>query len=120
MHNGNDKFIRDLKKLYPNQSHKQEDLVSSLLGASHDAHNAPADVISLGQVLTHESNNMPEKGFISYSFAPKAVSNKTVFNQQKTKNPKTLEMLTANGACKRPTLETIAGSGLNVAHLKNK
>lgn len=103
------------KKIFPNQSHRQEDLALSCLGISYNAHNALADVETLGKLVNH--TQLSQSDLLKYSFSPEAVYNSRLFSLQKSKNIKSLEILVSRGICKMPTAENIAGSGLNLSHL---
>jgi DNA polymerase III alpha subunit (gram-positive type) len=104
------------RKLYPKQSLKQVDLVSSILGEVYDAHNAIEDVKALGKLIQHV--NLPTKDLMEHSFSPSAVANNIMFNKAKASNLPSLNPLIYTGVMKRPTAENIAGSGLNLSHLK--
>ncbi|XP_060561615.1 uncharacterized protein LOC132721341 [Ruditapes philippinarum] len=104
------------QKLYPKQSLKQVDLVSTILGEVYDAHNAIEDVKALGKLIQHV--NLPTKDLMEHSFSPSAVANNIMFNKAKASNLSSLNPLIYTGVMKRPTAENIAGSGLNLSHLK--
>ena len=104
------------RKVFPNQCLKQESLVKSVLGVAYDAHNALADVESLGRLIQH---TLPQvKSITGFTFSPEAVHNNMLFNKQKSLNIRSLDLLMAKGVFKRPTAENIAGSGLNLQHLR--
>jgi DNA polymerase III alpha subunit (gram-positive type) len=106
------------RKVFPNQCLKQESLVKSVLGVAYDAHNAMADVESLGRLIQH---TLPQvKSITGFTFSPEAVHNNIMYNKQKSLNIRSLDMLMAKGVFKRPTAENIAGSGLHVSlqHLR--
>lgn len=71
---------------------------------------------SLGKLLMH--CNVCNKDICAYSFSPSAVVNNMNFNKHKNENIGSLSPLVSAGVCKRPTAENIAGSGLNINHLK--
>ncbi|XP_053381323.1 uncharacterized protein LOC123555889 [Mercenaria mercenaria] len=104
------------KKLFPNQSHRQEDLALALLGIRYDAHNAIADVETLGKLLVF--TRLSDKELLMYSFPPAAIHKNILFNTGKSKNLKSLEVLVSRGICKMPTAENIVSSGLNLLDLK--
>ena len=103
-------------KSFPKQSHKQEDLARSLLGISYNAHNAVADVETLAHLL--KFTKFSNEQLLSYSFPPKAAYHSLLFNREKSKNVRSLDLLVGNGIFKRPTAENIAGSGLHLSHLR--
>jgi len=102
------------KKLYPNRSHKQEDLVKLLIGKTYDAHNAEADVQALGDLV----DLVEHSTLLSSSFAPIAIIQNMHFNANKCFNMRSLDPLLSKGIIKRPTAENIAGSGLNIRYLE--
>lgn len=104
------------RKLYPNQSLKQVDLVSNLLGEIYDAHNAIEDVKVLAKLIQHV--NLPTEDLMAHSFTPLAIANNILFNKAKALNLPSLDPLIYSGVIKRPTAENIAGSGLKLSHLK--
>lgn len=61
---------------------------------------------------------MCSKDLLAHSFTPQASLNAMKFNREKSKNVATLDILVAEGVCKRTTAENIAGSGLRLSHLK--
>ncbi|XP_053390362.1 uncharacterized protein LOC128553259 [Mercenaria mercenaria] len=106
-----------LRKHFPGRSsYKQEDLVREILRESYGAHNATEDVKALGNLLKHIS--VSPKTMLSFSYPPKSVRHSQLFNLEKAKNMPSLHVLVANGVCKTATAENIAGSGLNLSHLK--
>ena len=107
------------RKKYPGRaSYKQELLVRvrDLLKSSYDAHNAIGDVDSLRHLIAN--TNMSCKDLLIYSFTPQASYNSILFNREKRKNVSTLDILVAKGICKRASEENIAGSGLQLCHLR--
>ena len=48
------------RKVWPNGSHKQEYLVSNLLGITYEANNAIADVTSLKDLVLHTQLSLRE------------------------------------------------------------
>ncbi|KAH3811476.1 hypothetical protein DPMN_139886 [Dreissena polymorpha] len=104
------------RKLYSKQSLKQVDLVSTLLGETYDAHNAIADVVALGKLV--QFVKLPAWDLMAHSFSPRAVSMNMDFNNAKALNLPSLSPLVSAGIFKRPTAENIAGSGLQLVHLK--
>ena len=105
------------KKVNPDQSsYKQEDLVFSLLQTTYGAHNAVEDVMSLRQIVSFTKLSASE--ITKCSFSPKVVRNSILFNREKGKNIRSLDVLVSSGVCKAATAENIAGSGLNLSHLK--
>ncbi|XP_053390105.1 uncharacterized protein LOC128553026 [Mercenaria mercenaria] len=104
------------RKLYPNTSLKQVDLVSSLLGETYDAHNAMGDVVALGKLIKFV--NLSSNDLMAHSFTQSAIANNMAFNKSKTLNLPSLNPLIYSGVIKKPTAENIAGSGLNINHLK--
>lgn len=108
--------ISIFRKMYPKQSLKQVDLVSTLLNETYDAHNAMCDVVALGKLM--KFINLNPKNLIQYSFPPLAVANNMAFNNAKAINLPTLTPLLCSGVMKRPTAENISGSGLSLEHLR--
>lgn len=104
------------RKHYPNRSLKQVDLVSSLLGETYAAHNAIDDVVALGKLIKFV--NLTNNDIMAHSFTQEAVANNMAFNKSKTLNLPSLNPLIYSGVIKKPTAENIAGSGLNINHLK--
>lgn len=86
------------KKLCPKGSHKQEDLVSNLLGITYEAHNAIADVTSLkdlDHLVLH--TQLSSKELLGYSYPPLDVYNSMLFNREKNKNLPSLNCLVSSG-----------------------
>lgn len=106
--------LQVFKKLFPSGSLKQEDLVARLLGVSYNAHNAMADVESLRQLILLPSVANLQ---LAFSFSPTDVHSSMMFDREK-KNLPSLNILLSSGVCKLPTAENIAGSGLNLHHLR--
>lgn len=105
------------RKKYPKRSsYKQEDLAKDILNTTYNAHNAIGDVESLGQLIGR--TNMSAADLLAYSFPPQATYNSMLVNRLKSKNVSTLDILVAKGVCKRTTAENIAGSGLQLCHLR--
>ena len=104
------------RKLFPKSSLKQVDLTTMLLQKTYDAHNAVADVVTLGELIAHV--NLSDKEFNQHTFSPAAVLDNLNYNNAKAANLPTLEVLVYSGVCKRPTAENVAGSGLNLHHLR--
>ena len=104
------------RKLYPKESLKQEHLVAKLLGINYNAHNASADVKALTQLMQHTQLSAQE--LLKHSYPPVDIHNSMIFNKEKEKNLPTLSCLVSSGVCKLCTAENIAGSGLNLAHLR--
>ena len=66
-----------------------EDLIEDLgVCPLPDAHNAEADVTSLGQLLVHAP--LPNSEIVSFSFSSSAVANSIIFNHQKSLNVRSL------------------------------
>ena len=70
------------KKKFPDQSHKQVDLVKQHLGISYDAHNAEGDVEVLGKMLTL----CDETERLAFSFPPVAMKHSVQFETAKSSN----------------------------------
>jgi DNA polymerase III epsilon subunit-like protein len=105
------------KKVYSDRkSYKQEDIARDLLGASYSAHNASEDAMILGKLVHHLM--VLTIDFMPYTFSAKAVYNSQLCSREKAKNMPSLRVLVYNGVCKSTTAENIAGSGLNLQHLK--
>ncbi|XP_048257443.1 uncharacterized protein LOC124114456 isoform X1 [Haliotis rufescens] len=105
------------KKAFPGQSsYKQEELAKTFLHSSYEAHNAIEDVKVLGKLVSHTKMKIQE--LARFSFPPSAVHNLLLFNKEKAKHIKTLHSLLAQGVMKMSIAEKIAGSGLNLGHLR--
>lgn len=104
------------KKVFPGESHKQEDLVVRHLHTTYSAHNAIEDVTFLRKLLMF--TKLSKQEIIKFSFSPKAMYNSLMFNREKAKNIRSLDILISSGICKLATAENIAGSGLNFNHLQ--
>jgi hypothetical protein len=94
-----------LRKLYPKQSLKQVDLVSSILGEVYDAHNAIEDVKALGKLIQHV--NLPTTDLMEHSFSPSAVANNIMFNKAKVSNLPSLNPLLYTGDLLLETLQNL-------------
>ena len=106
------------KKTFPEEpSYKQEELMKNILNEHYNAHDALADVIALGR-LYNACENVTVKEFLAHSFCLKAVYFNQCFLKSKAKHLPSLNTLVANGVCKAATAENIAGSGLNLGHLR--
>ena len=103
------------RKVWPNGSHKQEYLVSNLLGITYEAHNAIADVTSLKDLVLH--TQLSPRELLGHSYPPLDIYNSILFNREKNKNLPSLTCLVSSSVCKITTAENIAGSGLNIHHL---
>ncbi|XP_056018341.1 uncharacterized protein LOC125682729 isoform X2 [Ostrea edulis] len=105
------------RKIYPGRkTYKQEELVNSLLNTSYDAHNAIGDVRALGKLIEHVALSTQE--LLQYSFPPRAVQSAFLFREEKAKNLPTLNPLISHGVMKMCTAENVAGSGLQLTHLR--
>lgn len=105
------------RKIYPGRkSYKQEELVHSLLNSTYDAHNAVGDVQALGKLIKNTSLSPQE--ILQHSFTPCAVQKALLFREEKAKNLPTLNPLISKGVLKMCTAENVAGSGLQLTHLK--
>jgi DNA polymerase III alpha subunit (gram-positive type) len=109
--------INVFKKAFAGQStYKQEDLARTFLHTTSEAHNAMEDVKILCQLISH--TKMDAQEIAAHSFPPSAVHNQLRFNREKVKNIKSLHPLVGSGVLKMGTAEKVAGSGLNLIHLK--
>ncbi|XP_048251367.1 uncharacterized protein LOC124145379 [Haliotis rufescens] len=105
------------KKAFPGQSsYKQEELAKTFLHSSYEAHDAIEDVKVLGKLVSHTKRKIQE--LARFSFPPSAGHNLLLFNKEKAKHIKTLHSLLAQGVMKMSIAEKIAGSGLNLGHLR--
>ena len=103
------------KKQFPDQkNHTQENLAFELLHITYNAHNAVADVDALRSLLGLCNNET----LMAHSFSQGDVHDTLLFNIQKARNIRSLDTFVCRGIMKRPTAENIAGSGLNLQHLK--
>ncbi|XP_045176635.2 uncharacterized protein LOC123537131 [Mercenaria mercenaria] len=104
------------RKQYPGRSsYKQIDLVHDILGATYGAHDATEDVRALGHLLKHSASHQT---VLPFSFSPEAVYKNQIYNREKSKNFPSLSVLVSSGICKLNIAENIAGSGLNLEHLR--
>lgn len=105
------------KKKYPRlSSYKQEELAKSLLNATYGAHDAEEDVNILVDLVSH--SKMTEKELSTFSFPPSAVCNQLKYNKVKASNLPSLHPLIGKGVFRITIAEKIAGSGLNISHLR--
>ncbi|XP_062607534.1 uncharacterized protein LOC134269349 [Saccostrea cucullata] len=104
------------KKAFTSQSYKQEDLARTILNTTYDAHNAMEDVKVLGKLISHTRFDATK--MCIHSFPPSAVINQIKYNREKAKNVTSLHLLVGKGILKMSTAEKVAGSGLNLGHLK--
>ena len=105
------------RKLYPKQSLKQVDLVSTLLGEKYNAHNAMDDVIALGKLI--QFVKLSPKDLLSHSFTPFAVGSNMDFLNAKALNLQSLNPMISSGFFKRPTAENIAWIWIETFTFKN-
>lgn len=106
-----------LKKIYPDQpSYRQEDLVSAILNTLYGVHGAIEDTSALRRLL--QKADIQESSVMKRSFSPMTLVNTRHFNDEKAKNIKSLQVLIGRGVVKMTTAENIAGSGLNLSHLR--
>ncbi|WAR24671.1 LOW QUALITY PROTEIN: hypothetical protein MAR_038340 [Mya arenaria] len=105
------------RKVFPKRSSfKQEDIVHDILGIEYKAHNAEEDVKRLASLVSKVVNDHGDKSVLENSFPAKAAY--FSFLSERAKNMPSLSRLVASGVMKSATAENIAGSGLNVPHLK--
>lgn len=100
----------DLKKY--NQIHLAEHFCKEV----YNAHNAEDDVKMLHKILLMSDVSL--KDLLKHSYQPKTHQYQDNFNRAKLQNLGSLHPLVACGVMKMTTAETIAGSGLNCAHLR--
>lgn len=103
-------------KLPRRSSYAQEELVREVLQKSYNAHDAVADVIALSELLT--TLKVAQNELMKNCFPTKDIYMNILFNREKERNIKSLEILQARSVMKRPTCENAAGSGLSLKHLR--
>lgn len=105
------------KKVFPGLGcYKQEFLVKNILQQTYGAHDAIEDTKALGNLITHAQLDSCQ--ILEFSFSTRGMTNGVAYNKEKAKNLPSLSVLVYSGVCKAPTAENIAGSGLNIDHLK--
>lgn len=97
-------------------SYKQEYLAEYFCKESYNSHNATDDVNMLVKILYQ--SGMTKSEFVKHSYSANCHFLQEVFNVTKSRNIDSLHCLIAGGVLKTATAENIAGSGLNVHHLK--
>ena len=106
-----------LRSIYPDEkTHKQEHMYSLIVGGVYDAHNAMGDVNAILQILNKLS--VPASSLTSYSFTAKYVAEKHAYLQLKNAHLSSLEVLTDKNILTKGMAQKVAGSGLNIFHLK--
>ena len=105
------------KHLLPQRkSFRQEQLFKDIVGGQYEAHNAIADVAALRGLV--EIADVSLESMESFTFCVGAVKHMMMFNAQKSKNYQTLKELVSSGLLTKCMGEKIAGSGLQLSHLK--
>ena len=74
------------------------------------------EVVALLQELLMFTK-MSKQEIVHFSFSLKAVYNSLMYNREKAKNIRSLDILISSSVCKSTTAENIAGSELNLTHL---
>ena len=106
-----------LRSIYPNEkTHKQEHMYSLIVGGAYDAHNAMGDVDAIVRILHKLS--VPSASLSSHSFTAKYVAEKHTYLQLKNAHLASLELLTDKNILTKSMAQKVAGSGLNIFHLK--
>ena len=93
----------------------QEFLAQHLYSATFDAHDALENVKMLCRILSSTVTNCD---YLKFSYDPETHFLQEKFNLAKAANLPSLNVLVGNGIMKMHMAETIAGSGLNIQHLK--
>lgn len=107
------------KKVFPGRkTYAQEVLVRDILKLSYGAHNALEDVKALGSLTVNACKHLTTSNILDFSFSLKSVFHAQMFNDAKAKNIQSLNELVVRGVCKPFMAEKIAGSGLNIHHLR--
>ena len=100
-------------------SHRLGDLVTQNIGMGYDAHNAIADVSALQALFVKLSGEGgPIELARKHGIKPLNLWNSNKWTLSKNINIKSLCPLITKGIMKAPTTQNIAGSGLNILHLK--
>ena len=107
--------IKILKSKIPGKTSYIGNLVNDVLYTSYAAHDVSEDILALAKLL--KAVKCKSDDFVKASFSSKSVYLQIMFNKEKDKNIKSLEILQSEGIFKRFTLENIAGSGLAMKHL---
>ena len=97
-------------------SYKQEFLAGYFCQESYNAHDAVDDVKMLSKILC--ASGMTKEDCVKHSYASNSHFLQEDFNLAKARNVGSLHCLVASGVIKVATAENIAGSGLNLQHLK--
>lgn len=97
-------------------SYKQEFLAKHFCLESYNAHDAVDDVNMLEKILC--ASGTEKLDYVKHSYASNCHFIQEKFNLAKTQNIDSLHCLVASGVLKLATAENIAGSGLNLQHLK--
>ena len=91
--------------------------MKTILNETYNAHDAIADVTALGRLYS-ACPNLSHTDFLAHSFAVKSVHHNQLFLKAKATHLPSLSVVVAQGVCKNSTAENIAGSGLNLGHLR--
>jgi DNA polymerase III epsilon subunit-like protein len=106
------------KKVYPKlTSYKQADIAFELLNITYNAHDAKDDVVCLAKLVSHAMLD-DESAMLAFSYSPMTVYLNQNFYKERNKNMPSLTQLVGNSVMKTATAENIAGSGLQLKHLR--
>ncbi|XP_053404911.1 maternal protein exuperantia-like [Mercenaria mercenaria] len=106
------------KAIYPKEeSYKQESLVAKYVQETYDAHNAIGDVKSLKKLLT-VCDKITHEVLCKYSFTANWYVEYHNYKTVSNKKADTFKQITENKILSKNTIDKIAGSGLEMKHLK--
>lgn len=86
---------------------------------SYGTHDALEDVKALGSLTDYACDSLSTGDIMDFPFSPKCVFHAQQFNEANAQNIQSLNELVVRGVCKRFVAEKIAGSGLNIHHLRH-
>ncbi|XP_062596799.1 uncharacterized protein LOC134258289 [Saccostrea cucullata] len=105
------------RQKYPKlDKYKQEFLAQHFCGHTYNAHNAVDDVVMLDEII--EAGLISVSDFKKHSYDTDCQFLQEEFNSCKSKNVASLRPLIGEKVMKSCTVENIAGSGLNLGHLR--
>ncbi len=90
--------------------------MKDFVGEEYNSHDAVGDVTALSKLLN--ILKVQKTDFINKAYPSSSPYLQQLFIKSKNQNAPSLEILQSEGIIKRGTLENIAGSGLNLSHLK--
>ena len=106
-----------LRSMYPEaKNHKQETMFALIVGGTYDAHNAMGDVSAVIKIMQKLSVSTPS--LCSHSLTMQYIEKKHKYLEMKNTNLVSLHTLEGTGVVTKSMSQKIAGSGLNLGHLK--